>query len=410
MHASVGTVAPHSIPPMRWTNIRRVPRPSDDSLTTLADRCVQCGLCLPHCPTYALDRKETESPRGRIALARAIDQGRIDAADPAASQALDHCLGCGSCETVCPAKVDYAAILSGVRQRQRAARRPPLNQRILEFVCARPRLLGGLAGLARLLPAWGRQALWIERLRTAPPKPGLHAAQGAARGKLWLATGCLAHHADAVTHQAAIEVLTRLGWNVLLPDRALCCGTIHVHAGDADGAASLRARLDDAVPADVDAVVLCASGCFEQTRKALQGHKVFEVMQFLAQKEERERLRALGLAVPDLALHVPCTQRNAVRAPDAARSALEACGARTTSLPAGCCGAAGTHMLHDPERARAIGAPLIEGLHAASTPVLGSQNHLCAVHLQRAWAERRDGVRCLHPVTWLAEHLPEHTP
>src|SRR5690606_5724841 len=118
----------------------------------------------------------------------------------------------------------------------------------------------------------------------------------------------------------------------------------------------------------------------------------------------------LDVALPDLTLHVPCTQRSAVRAADTARSALEACGARTESLPTGCCGAAGTQMLHAPERARAIGAPLIEAVQNVSTPVLGSQNFLCAVHLQRAWAERRDGVRCMHPVTWLAEHLPEPTP
>src|SRR3546814_10402019 len=84
--------------------------PRASRIGELADQCVQCGLCLPVCPTYALDQNEAESPRGRIAIASALARGL---ADPTAElrEHLDHCLGCLNCETVCPAHVQSGELL-----------------------------------------------------------------------------------------------------------------------------------------------------------------------------------------------------------------------------------------------------------------------------------------------------------
>lgn len=80
-----------------------------------ADQCVKCGLCLPHCPTYQLTHHEGHSPRGRIVLMGAIATGQATA-DATAQDYLDHCLACGACEAVCPAKVQYGAMLSATRE------------------------------------------------------------------------------------------------------------------------------------------------------------------------------------------------------------------------------------------------------------------------------------------------------
>jgi len=81
------------------------PSLADPRLLELADQCVMCGLCLPHCPTYRIGLDEAESPRGRIALARSIASGRI-APGPVATRHLDQCLACLSCEEVCPSRCD----------------------------------------------------------------------------------------------------------------------------------------------------------------------------------------------------------------------------------------------------------------------------------------------------------------
>ena len=80
-----------------------------------ADQCVMCGLCLPHCPTYTLAQTEPESPRGRIALVRALYEGKLESSQSITSH-LDHCLTCMNCERVCPANVDYEKIIDAGRE------------------------------------------------------------------------------------------------------------------------------------------------------------------------------------------------------------------------------------------------------------------------------------------------------
>src|SRR5207342_3158940 len=94
------------------------------SLVALADRCVQCGLCLPHCPTYQLDRSEAESPRGRIAYIKATASGLVEPTETG-DRHLDHCLGCRRCEAVCPAGVEFESLLLAGRARQFQRRATP---------------------------------------------------------------------------------------------------------------------------------------------------------------------------------------------------------------------------------------------------------------------------------------------
>ena len=120
--------------------------PASPGLVALTDQCVQCGLCLPACPTYRLDLIESQSPRGRIALARAWELATVPPT-PAGDVHLDQCLGCRRCEVVCPAGVEYGTLLLHARTRQRARRRPGWRQRGLEWLAARPRTLVRLLGL-----------------------------------------------------------------------------------------------------------------------------------------------------------------------------------------------------------------------------------------------------------------------
>ena len=94
---------------------------SDDGLNLLRDldysvlqQCMHCGMCLPTCPTYDATLHERSSPRGRIAMMRAIADGELEASKTFAEE-MYFCLGCLACQTACPAGVDYAALFENAR-------------------------------------------------------------------------------------------------------------------------------------------------------------------------------------------------------------------------------------------------------------------------------------------------------
>jgi len=369
-------------------------------------RCVRCGLCQPHCPTYALDRSEAQSPRGRITLARALALGQLDAADDSAALALDHCLACRRCEAVCPAGVAYDELLVDARTLLRRQRPPRSSQRWLERAVAWrwPLTLAwpALHALRRLLPE-GRRAVLP---RTAPVAGGWHRAQAVARGRLVLFTGCVSRGLDAAAQHATLRVLTRLGWDVWTDAAGHCCGALHRHAGDAATADRLGVGTRQSMP-ECDAVLVTASGCHADLRRTLRDGSapVHELTTFLAADSALAGL-PLRPGAGRVFVHTPCTQSSAVGQPDAARRLLARIdGLRLDILPDhGCCGAAGSHMLSFPDRAQALRQRHLGNLQAAPGDILCSPNIGCRLHLARA--PQLATARLAHPVEILAEHLP----
>ncbi|MHC4895133.1 MAG: 4Fe-4S dicluster domain-containing protein, partial [Planctomycetota bacterium] len=72
--------------------------------------CIHCGLCLNTCPTYQLTGAESSSPRGRVHLIRAAEEGRLER-DAAFVEEMDFCLLCRHCESACPAGVQFGSMM-----------------------------------------------------------------------------------------------------------------------------------------------------------------------------------------------------------------------------------------------------------------------------------------------------------
>src|ERR1700737_4236730 len=96
--------------------------------------CIRCGLCLTSCPTYVLSMLESESPRGRVGMARALAEGHL----PATPTLIEHelnCLVCDACSAVCPAGVhmDPLQVVLRAALDSEAPRRPFLIELLRSF-------------------------------------------------------------------------------------------------------------------------------------------------------------------------------------------------------------------------------------------------------------------------------------
>jgi glycolate oxidase iron-sulfur subunit len=364
------------------------PASDAQSLVTLADRCVQCGLCLPHCPTYQLDRTEAESPRGRIAYIKATAGAVLDPTETG-DRHLDHCLGCLRCEAVCPAGVEYDALLIGARARQFERRPPPLKTRLTASLLARPALLRNLSPLARAAGSLPRLPVETQR--------GVSATSVPSRGQISVFIGCVAGSYEQHSRRALVRLLAAIGYAAHEPTGQTCCGTAAAHLGDRQTADALAARNRAAFSGDP--VLSLATGCQQVLAQSLFGHApVFDAVEFLEREGATLRFRP---AERKGALHLPCTQRVAKSDAALRRLLARVPGLGLVELPdTGCCGAAGLHMVEEPQRAGKFRAPLIAALQASGATELLSANIGCRLHLANGTK-----IPVRHPIDFLAEHL-----
>lgn len=399
-----------------------VPIPADAApLLTLADQCVQCGLCLPHCPTYRLEAIEAESPRGRIALAKALATGTLDPG-PLALAHLDHCLGCLSCQKVCPSQVRYDDILTLARADLRARR--PVPGRLRRWLRDPARLtrlarLGAALRADRWLPALAgalpKHSL-ARRLASTQPPPPRAAPRGPpstpiARGRVALFRGCVASVYDRDTFAAARTLLEALGYEVAATSAGACCGALPRHAGETEAAAAnAAATREELLRSGAEIVLTTASGCHGDLRDQVasgSAMRVVEIHTFLAADPGFAALRFRPLAVR-AALHLPCTQVNVAGGIDAIGVLLARIPVLTVlPLPEQprCCGAAGSYFIEQPEFADRLRAQKLNQAAALQPDLLLTTNVGCRIHLDNGLRERAARVPVRHPLALLAEQL-----
>ena len=354
------------------------------------DPCVHCGFCLPACPTYLATGDESDSPRGRILLMRALERGELGPDDPAVREHLDACLGCRGCEPVCPAGVGYGRGLEAARERLAAANGLGGTARAVLGIFRRRGLWRPAFTAARWLRATG-----IPRALAGPGRLGfgmgmLAASKGGraprhngtrtqgepgAGPTVALFRGCVMDTLFRHIHDATRRTLEVNGYRVVEVGSQVCCGALHEHAGDRATARALLAANASAFRGKADYIVVNSAGCGALLKEAAHfdagasarglGEAVRDVSELLAMAGPRPG----GALALDVAYDAPCHLEHAQGVREAPLALLAAVpGLRVRRLPGSdrCCGSAGIYSLLHPAMARAVLADKITSIAEAS--------------------------------------------
>ncbi|TMJ40790.1 MAG: 4Fe-4S dicluster domain-containing protein [Alphaproteobacteria bacterium] len=355
-------------------------------------KCVHCGFCTATCPTYVLLGDELDSPRGRIYLIKNMLE-RGEAATSETVKHIDRCLSCLAC-------------------------RRPLFERLLRdllaFLMTRPALFRTALGLSRLaqplapvLEKLGEKHFkaMLELAPKVPPepetmgRPGVYPAQGKTRMRVALLRGCVQSILDPAINAAAIRLMNRNGIEVVVSEGETCCGSLTHHMGkEADALARARRMIDGWREANVERVIITASGCGTTVKD--YGH-MLRLDPAYAGKAERisamtreisEFLIEIGLPkiVPPRALrvayHSACSMQHGQKIRTEPRRLLEQAGFEVTDIPEGhlCCGSAGTYNILQPEIATRLRDRKIANINSVTPAVIATGNIGCITQIGQA--------------------------
>jgi glycolate oxidase iron-sulfur subunit len=377
-------------------------RLDDDELSS----CVQCGLCLPHCPTFRVTGEESASPRGRISLMREVQQHGA-AVDDAFVGYMDACVQCRACEPACPAGVPFGRLMERTRETLATTRASyvPRWRRFGYRLLAHHRLVvaGSRAlAVAQRLRVWPRS---LSRRLGLPAQVPLRQPRLKASGSdVWLFTGCVMDAWERHVHASAARVIEATGAGVAFPStrgRAGCCGALAVHAGLIEAARAMATSVMATMPGDAP-ILVDSAGCGAALKD--YGHlvgtaaaadfsgRVLDIHEWLAPRVGE--LPVVETAHGRVAVHDPCHLRNVQRVHDHVRTVLRPFVGELVELDDEglCCGAGGAYAALHPTMAADIRARKLEAIARSGASVVASANPGCTLHLAAA------GIDVRHPV------------
>ncbi|AFY75336.1 Fe-S oxidoreductase [Synechococcus sp. PCC 7502] len=417
----------------------------------LISACVHCGFCLSTCPSYRVIGKETDSPRGRIYLMAAINNGEI----PLSSATVEHfdtCLGCLACVTTCPSGVEYDKLISAMRPQiernhPRSWQEKLLRQFIFNVFPYPDRLKLFLAplipyqklGIQKLIRKSGLLNLLLPKqiaaMESVLPEISVEAfnssypevipAQGRTRFRVGVILGCVQRMFLPEVNAATIRVLTANGCEVVIPKVQGCCGALSHHQGQEAQTQDLARQMIDTFASnqvgELDAILINASGCGHSLKeydrilkddlkyaKPAQefAHKVKDVQEFLDQVGLVTQLSALTDDLEPLsvvyqdACHMLHGQKISMQ-PRRLLRQIPNLKLREPIDAALCCGSAGVYNILQPEIGAELGKQKVENLVNTGASLIASSNVGCTIQIRKHLELQGQSTMLRHPMELL---------
>ncbi|MET3319054.1 UNVERIFIED_ORG: glycolate oxidase iron-sulfur subunit [Peribacillus simplex] len=404
--------------------------------------CMRCGFCLPHCPTYIESGlKESHSPRGRIALMKAVTDGLIEP-DEDVERSLSLCLGCRACEPVCPSGVKYGHLLEEARDiihqnkkhslPVKAMRKAAFNglfphqermqnmtsllgfyQRSgLQYIARKTGVLSilpdNLATMEKVLPKVPKKSEMKNRPTELP-------AIGNPVKKVAFFSGCLMDTMFLDTNKATLKLLQLAGCEIVIPKAQACCGALHGHSGEKEGAKQLAKRNIEAFEADeVDNIITNAGGCGaflidydhllqdepEWYERAISfKNKMKDISEILVDLRFQEKVR-LKLPSQSVTYQDSCHLRNVMKTSKAPRillQSIEGIDFREMKDADRCCGSAGIYNIVESEMSMKILNSKMEHTKSTQADIVVTANPGCLLQMQLG-IERENLSECTKAV------------
>jgi len=415
---------------------------------SVVQQCMHCGMCLPTCPTYDATKIERNSPRGRIALMRAIADDRLEPTREFGEE-MYFCLGCLACMTACPAGVNYAELFEHARAEVERVgvlnnpKRSLIRWFTVKWLFMDLRRLLLLGQVMRLYQQLGFQTLLrrsgvlkllprrLQELEAMTPQvqPKFSAeliapvtpARGDTKYRVAMLVGCAQDLIFSDVNLDTVEVLARNGCEVITPPEQHCCGSLQAHNGELELARELARRNIDQFPPDqFDAIITNAGGCGSHlkhyshllaedsryaARAGLWDKKVKDIHEWLAQIGIQTP-RVNGAAPLRVTYHESCHLTHGQKVTAQPRELLKSIpNVQLTELPESswCCGSAGIYNIIQPEMANDLLDRKVKHIKSTGAQVVATGNPGCLLQVINGCKREGVDVRVVHPVTLLAE-------
>jgi glycolate oxidase iron-sulfur subunit len=390
-------------------------------------RCVKCGSCSAVCPSFLQARAESLSARGRMALIKAVLDGRLIVSGIFKDR-LATCTTCLACEAACASGVHVTDIIQAAKEQVVEEAGMGLVKNIIAGVLKSDAALRATAWLAPVALHYTRESFGDRRALQRIPlfsRPFLDQVsktsassrvpkRRAGRKRVAFFVGCATNYFQQDIGRSVLRLLERLGFDVVVPHSQKCCGRPLLSLGDRKGAEELAAHNSGLFAGlEADALVTACASCgltFKREYPKLlpPGAKrpvLLDIHEFLIHELADVKFVSVKKTVT---VHDPCHLGRGQGLSQVVRGLLR----RVPGLALAemknadrCCGFGGVMRVTHRALSGGIAEEKAKSIIATNAPMVATGCPGCRMQITDALRRTGSDVKVLHPVQILEEAL-----
>lgn len=395
--------------------------------------CAKCGMCLNVCPVYTALNEEQASPRARMHLIESHEREQLESS-PLLKEIFSKCLMCGSCAAICPLGINHYSEFMKMRKKMVQDHGEKIPIKSLVYLLSREQRLKFATNLARLgqniIPAQFKEKyklgdIPLKKFPVLNKKPFRSALpdtifpKGEKRGTVIYFTGCATNYIYDDTGFSSINILSHLGYKVLIPANQTCCAIPLLFHGFVQKAEkSIKANIAALNKDNIDAIIVDCATCGTALKNEYKllcdelgldklivddiSSKVQDITAFMMEKFDLLEFKdASHSDSKKVTYHAPCHLKNSFGSIDYMENLLTLTPnidyIKAPDLDS-CCGGGGTFFYEYPEISKTMVNTKIENARKTGADLWLTDCPVCRMNLSGN-LDGGDQIKVVHPVT-----------